>query len=144
MKTIYAENTGKFLPTMAKRLPAIAVVLLLGLVISACSDSRPPEQIVKERSQQRLDALLKGDVATALEFTTPAYQQMNTPGSYHARVQGAVHWITAITETVECKQDICNVVTKITYKHPRMGFENTRPLKEKWVKVDDQWWLYQH
>lgn len=144
MDTIYMEKCGKAGMALSKRLLAITMLLFLSVMLSACSDSRPPEQIVKERSQQRLDALLKGDIATALEFTTPAYQQMTTVNRYNLRVQGAGYWSKAIVSKVECDEDVCNLVSMVTYKHPSVGFENTRLLDEKWLKIDGQWWLYQH
>lgn len=144
MNSIYTENSGMFLPVRIKRLAAIAMLLLLGLVISACSDSRPPEQIVQERSQARLEALLDKDISKAWTYTTPSYQKLATPGQYLAQVQGVKRWTNGAIESVSCEGDVCNVVTMITYKHEALGYENTRPIEDKWIKVDGQWWLYQH
>ena len=117
---------------------------LLGVLsISACSDL-PPEEIVKERAQARLDELvINGSVAGALAYTTPQYQKMTTPERYHTRVQGAGMWTEAVVEQVGCEEDICNVKVIVTYQVPRTKTYNTTRLDERWIRIDNQWWLYQ-
>ena len=124
--------------------------LLLGLALAGCSslpmqktDDRPAEEIVRERSQARLDALLAKDIETAWGYTTPSYRERTPqPKLYYALMGGSVNWTQARVEKVECTEDTCDVTTMISYKLKKPPIENTRPLEERWIKVDGEWWIF--
>ena len=65
-------------------------------------DSRPPEEIVAERSLARVEALMDGDYAAAYVFTTPGYQSIETPERYGIRWAGVGMWEDVIVRDVTC------------------------------------------
>jgi len=134
---------AKFFSSITKSL--LVTCFLMGVLsISACTDNRAPEEIVKERSQARLDTLRAGDFEKALSYATPAYQMTTTPKRYSARVAAAPSWINAVVDSVECQQaDICDVRVMITHYMYKTKIETKIPLEEKWINVDDHWWIYQ-
>lgn len=108
-------------------------------------DNRSPEEIVTERSQERLDALMKKDLGSltiALEYTTPSFRQHTKPGEYNSRVAGRGFWNAAKVNSVSCEENVCDVVVDITYTSPQLGVPITRPLDEKWINIDGGWWIY--
>lgn len=126
------------------------LVALLALTLAGCSglpvnketDNRAPEDVVKERSQARLDALLAGDIAKAWTYTTPSYRERADHRAYTALVAGSVNWTRASVDSVSCAEEACDVTTMISYKLRKPRIENTRPLEERWIKVDGQWWIF--
>lgn len=126
-----------------------AAVLMAVAASSGCAnlveDNRTSEEIVMSRAQERYDSLMKKDMvglAEALKFTTPSFQKYTTARQYNARVAGRGMWQKANVSRVACEEDVCEVVTNITYIHPKIGVPVTRPLKDKWILVDNQWWIY--
>ena len=127
------------------------LVALLALTLAGCSglparkatDNRAPEEIVRERSQARLDALLAKDIEAAWRYTTPSYRERTPqPRLYYALMGGSINWTQAHVEKVACAEEICDVTTMISYKLRKPPIENTRPLEERWIKVDGEWWIF--
>ncbi|MCV6622359.1 MAG: hypothetical protein OIF51_11495 [Cellvibrionaceae bacterium] len=122
----------------------------LTLGLAACANvqyaNMTAEEIVKERAQQRYDALMEKSeegLKKAWEFTTPSYRSYTTHGQYNALVAGRGMWNAAKVTKVECEEDsVCEVTAQVTYTSPQMGIPITRPLENKWIKVDDSWWIY--
>lgn len=123
------------------KLLMLSVLILAG---SGCATmgAKTPEDIVAQRSQARLDALLKGDLEGAWKYTSPTYRQRVTPGAYNANVAGAVNWTAAKVDRVECEEERCEVRYQLTYNLPQLKMENTRPMNEVWIKSDGNWWIY--
>ena len=113
-----------------------------GLPATKATDNRAPEEIVRERSQARLHALLAGDIAKAWTYTTPSYRERADYRHYAALVGGSGSWTQARVDTVTCGEDACDVITEVTYRLVRPPVENTRPLDERWIKVDGEWWIF--
>lgn len=130
--------------------PAIRVLVFLPaltLLLWACDSeigrTPTPEEAVKERAQGWMDALLKGDLLGAYNFTSPNYRQFASAGTYHARVGGAGGWDTGTVDAVECEPQVCTVRYMVEYEIRRMGgVKNRRPLEYKWVELEGEWWLY--
>ncbi|WP_151702572.1 hypothetical protein [Nitrincola alkalilacustris] len=127
----------------------VLTAALVLLAVAGCASISPavvesPEEIVSKRAQERLDALIAGDLPKAWAFTTPAYRQRVTnPMHYSAVVGGSGGWINAKVDNVVCDTaESCNVRILITYKLLRPAIENTRSLDERWIKIEDQWWIF--
>ena len=129
--------------------PRLLLIAIVALFLSACA-TQPPgvpksnEEIVAERAQARVDALLAGDLPAAWSYTTPGYRQRVTnPMHYSSTVGGSGNWISAEVGSVTCSSDeACTVRMMITYPLIRGGLENTRPLEERWIKTEGQWWIF--
>ncbi len=121
-------------------------ILMAFVVLSGCASikegARTDAEIVAERSQQRLDALLAGDLEGAWRFTTPAHRQANPPGHYTRHVGGAGDWTAAEVRHVSCEDERCVAQVRLSYRIRSLNVVNTRPVEEVWIKVDDQWWIY--
>ena len=118
-------------------LPVLAIVLLV-----ACAEPMSPEEAVRERAQEWLDALINGDLEGAYAYTSPSYRQMSTAGRYHARVEGAGSWDVGEIGKVTCEEEVCQVTSIVEYEVRQMGVRNRRPLDYKWIRVEGEWWLY--
>ncbi|MBK1672614.1 hypothetical protein CKO35_04735 [Ectothiorhodospira shaposhnikovii] len=125
------------------------VVLMVLFVATGCAGWQPaPEQSAEERvaqrAQERRDALLAGDLEKAYSYLTPGYRANNSLPRYRARFGGAVSWKDASVRSVTCQEeDACTVTVMLTYRvaMPRMdAYENQRPMEERWVRVDGDWW----
>jgi len=125
----------------------IISILVLGVsaFIGGCASfgsQKSDEQIVHERAQARLNALLKQDVNEAWKYTAPSYRQRITPQAYTATVAGIINWKGATVETVSCEEERCEVNYLLSYEIKQMKMQNTRPMKEIWIKSDGEWWIY--
>lgn len=117
-------------------------LLLTAILLQGCADNRPAEEIVRERAQARLDRLMAHDVEGAYQFTTPGYRETTSADIFALRVAGVPNWTAAKVDTVACEAEVCHVRTQVSYMIQSMQMENTRPLDEKWLKLDGEWYLY--
>jgi hypothetical protein len=120
--------------------------IFLGLAAAAvggCAllDSRPPEEVLKERAQVRWDALVTGDIKGAYQFLSPGSRAVLTSEAYASTIR-AGFWKTAVVERVSCeKPDVCDVHGAIEYDH--RGSRIKSPVKETWIKEGSSWWFVQ-
>lgn len=131
--------------------PARAVVgrglLLAALALAGCAalDSRPPEEIVKERAAKRWQALVSGDFNTAYDYASPAYRQGKTRDYYvnKQRNAGVVQWLSATVVSVKCEGARCKTTTELTSKPLIPGFRGTlrSGIEETWILEDGRWWF---
>ena len=131
-----------------KKIYKLLGFLLASCLLQACADNRLPEEIVSERAQTRLDLLIEEkDLEKAYKkYTTPAYRDRTTLAYYQTRWLGTANWLEAKVsdETVSCTDDVCEMKVLVTYKVGIKGvkLESTRAMDEKWVKVDNKWYIY--
>lgn len=134
----------------ATRFPAawyqVAIVGVLLAFLSACaglsSDSAAPEELVKQRAQERLDLLLAGRIADSFRYTTPSYQKGRGLNSYTRAYAGASNWNKAEVRDVSCTGARCEVSLRVWYPAFQGKFENQRSMDERWIEVDGNWYLY--
>jgi len=120
----------------------VAVLLAIGCANSGVKGDLPPEEAVKLRAQAWADALLAGDLQKAWEFTSPNYRQFSSSKDYSRFVLGSGRWKSAVVDSVECAEEVCDVTVTIEYEIKVMKINNRRPLDYKWVLVDGEWWLH--
>ena len=126
----------------------IKLLFSLGAIalLVACSDPRPPEEIVAERAQARLDAMVARDFAAVWEYQTPGFREETPRAAFESDLKRRpVHWIDGEVGQVRCEPKRCEVEVKITYKVPNApaqlaGMGNTRPLTEIWISTGGGWW----
>lgn len=120
-------------------------MVLAAIILQSCADKRPAEEIVRERSEQRLALLMDGDVEKAFKYTTPLYQTRVDIAQYHASFAGVVDYWTGVTiNSVRCELEICHVEMKVEYtmRHGHGEVSSKRLMKEKWLKIDRKWYIY--
>jgi hypothetical protein len=126
-----------------------AGLLALGVALGGCStlDTRTPEEIVADRAQQHLDALMARDYEKAFGYTTPGYRAANTARMYSSAYAGAGFWLGAKVDQVVCTPAEapvkCEVRAKVTYKAPRQKLDLERILNHRWLNVDGVWYRYE-
>jgi len=108
----------------------------------------PPEvkaAAVKERSNARWAALIKGDKDAAYAYLSPGTREMITLDQYRGRVQTGGFRSVKI-EKVDCETETCSVGLMLTYDYlPPKG--NTRAtgittyVQETWVLEKGQAWF---
>jgi len=137
---------GSLRETRLKQLSLRTFTVAATLLLAACAGTglsgKTPEQLVEQRAQQRLDALMAHDINKAMTYTTPAYRDRTTPERYAGLYAGVVNWQEAQVHQVDCEEERCNVKVLVTYELPRPRINNTRPFDEVWIKVDGRWYIY--
>lgn len=121
-------------------------IILLALLLAACAPPPSAEEIVAERAQARWDALVKTDFEASYDFHTPGYRAETTRIEHIVGLsRRKINWISAQVQSVSCEEARCQVETRVGYRADgapgvMAGLENERPVREIWVRIDDQWW----
>jgi len=121
-------------------------VIITFLMIAACSDPATPEQQVAERALERWQAIIDNDLESAYAFLSPAYRQAVPLTMYQGRLGQHVSWRDAEVKSVSCATDACDVAVQISYRYNMPNFEkleNSRLFKEKWIRIEDDWWYFE-
>jgi hypothetical protein len=121
-------------------------VIITFLMIAACSDPATPEQQVAERALERWQAIIDNDLESAYAFLSPAYRQAVPLTMYQGRLGQNVAWRDAEVKSVSCATDACDVALQISYRYNMPNFEkleNSRLFKEKWIRIEDDWWYFE-
>ena len=126
----------------------LIILLLAGAALSGCAifDNRPPEQVVVERAEKRLELLMMGKVEDSYAYTSPGYRSTHSPLQYASDFGGAAMWLSTRVEGLECLPvavpTACDVSVLISYRPPRLSYVQTTELQETWIKVKGNWYLY--
>ena len=123
------------------------------LIMSGCTmlDQRPPEDVVLERAEAHLAALREGDFQTALDYTTPAFQQSARARRYGSMYSSAPMWRGAEIYAVECEAtevvERCTVRTRVLpFIAPHIQ-ANIRDLpvsvSADWIYTERNWYRYE-
>ena len=123
-------------------LSVLLATLFAGLSGCALFEPKSDEEAVAQRAQGWVDALLEQDYTAAYEFTSPGFKTRESARKYSKRYAGSGMWTKGAVEKVVCEVDSCNVTVRIHYKMKSSGIIASLPMKENWLKVDGQWWLY--
>jgi len=130
------------------RLRSAALAALAAILLAACADNRPPEEIVAERAQARWDALVARDFDAAYEYYTPGYRELNTSADFAAEMRRRpVTWTAAEVFAVECEADSprCEVRARLNYSAPGAipgvgSIESSSGVREMWIQIGRKWW----
>lgn len=98
-----------------------------------------------ERAGARWAALIKGDLASAYGYLTPAYRDVVSLQQYMGRVGNVVDWRLARVRDVRYDSPtVASVTMEVTYKYALPGagdvLESVRLLDEKWQYKQRDWW----
>lgn len=100
-------------------------------------DSRPPQDIVKERAEQRWAALLKGDFAAAYEYLSAGSKAITEKKNYVVMYKTGF-WKSAVLDKVACpNSETCEADFTIEYEFK--GRRMKTPLREKWIREGSNW-----
>jgi len=125
---------------------SILFASMLCLLLVACSPPPSDEEVVAQRSQARWDALVASDFETSYTYQSPPYRQETSEIEHIVGLsRRRIVWISADVSEVECDEARCEVTVSVGYRADgapgqMSGMENTRPVREIWVRLDGQWW----
>ena len=124
------------------------LVLIVALLLSACAGmGKPPEDVVKERAQERWDLLLAEDFAAAYEYLTPGYRSGVSLNQYQRKLlTQAVQWTDAKAGKSTCLEESCNVRISISYAVygavPGVSrFDSKGTTEENWIRIKGRWYF---
>ena len=128
----------------------IGAVLLataaLGLASCAVLAPKAPEQVVRERAEQRWAALVGGDFDKAWTYTQPGYRAVVKQRDYYKQFGSGGQWKSAQVNDATCQAERCTVKIHLTTKvlvPPFTGQQLIGDFDEVWIREDGQWWFYQ-
>lgn len=103
------------------------------------------EQRLAERVEARWAALAAGDFTKAYGYETPGYRDTVTPQQFQAQFGSAVQWHGAEVRHLEVADtgDRAEVEVLLDYEvSSPIGntYSNRRPLNERWIASDGDWW----
>ncbi|MEA3638340.1 MAG: hypothetical protein VBE63_00165 [Lamprobacter sp.] len=109
------------------------------------ADDRLSEQHLSDRVEARWAALAEGDFAKAYEYETPGYRDTVTPQQYPSQFGRAVRWIGAEVLHLDVSEtgDRAEVKVLLEYEaRTPVGdtYTNRRPLNERWIASEGDWW----
>ena len=125
----------------------LALCASTALVACAGINATSPEEVVKQRVNERWKALVSGDFARSYSYTAPSFRGLISQDVYRSRIGGAVNWVAGEVATVECPEAIkCIARVRIDYKpllRGRAGNTFSTYANETWVLEDGQWWAFE-
>jgi hypothetical protein len=152
LSSLESKKEGFWLRRMVGWMPVVlagAVAACAGM--GGVSKDSPPEvkaAAVKERSQARWQALIKGDLDAAYAYLSPASKAVTPIEVYRRQVRPGL-WREVKIDSVECESELCSVKLQLTYDIPRgpmspksvKGLET--PVTERWViENGSAWFMY--
>ncbi|MES2817365.1 MAG: hypothetical protein V4812_00060 [Pseudomonadota bacterium] len=132
------------------RITKLAMIGCLMAVMSACSSFQPKSDIeaVKDRAQDRMDAMLAKDMESAYAFMSPGYRNTHALSLFVSSLGGGANrLVSAEAREARCDEDACTVFVYAQYRYGSAtatdkdagAYERTN--EEKWIKVDGKWWF---
>ena len=110
--------------------------------LGGCALEQSPEEQVRERAQERLELLMAGEFEKSMRYTTPAYRGSRGLDYYRRAFLGAPSWRGVEGVEAICEDEACDVRFELTYQTLQEGMVNTRTMKERWISLDGQWFIY--
>ena len=133
-----------------RRAALAALLATATLALAACAGLQPktPEDVVRERSEARWDALIKRDFDKAYAFTQPAFRAVVKPDAYKQRFGSAGTWKGAQIHEATCEAARCTVRVRLTTAINIPRFARSIPEvvgyhDEVWVRDQGQWWFFE-
>lgn len=127
----------------------IALSLSLLYFLTACTlpvkETKTDTEILQQRARARWESLIRQDWQSAYSFEPPAYRETYNLAHFKSRYGTSVSWKTIKIKAVELKTeyDIATVRLDLGYQFlmPGAGVtKSTKPLVERWIKKNQQWW----
>lgn len=129
-------------------------VVMAALVVSGCATMVPEDSekwrdsqtpVLRERSEMRWDALVKGDFEKVYSYLSPDYRAVVTLQQYRGKFGRALEWRVARAYQVNYDSPtVASVSVEVAYRVglPPKGevIETKKFLTEKWLYKDGEWW----
>jgi hypothetical protein len=116
----------------------VAVVGLVALSGCGALDPRPDSEIVRERVQERWNALIAGNLDKAYGYITPTSRSVISLENYKNSLKTGT-WKAVAVENVDCASPtVCQVELGVT--QVVRGYSATIRTRETWMKDGYTWW----
>ncbi len=116
------------------------VILLVLLGMNGCATfvEREPEEVVRQRINERWSALIDGRLETAYTYETPEYRELYPFTTFRKKMNGVGVWRKVDIDKLSCELEKCVATVRIhvTIKFG-MGFdsvESSGRSEEYWVQ----------
>jgi len=134
--------------TMTIKTHRIALASLLSIALAGCASLQTkPEDAVTQRANARWQALVKGDLEAAYNYSSPGFRAVVDLGGFKGRTGIAGRWLDAQVARVECDLPTrCKAVVRIEYSTLIPGKSKVKMdthIDETWLLEDGQWWIFQ-
>jgi hypothetical protein len=117
-----------------------------GCATPGISSVDDPTKIVMDRAQLRWNAAIAGDFAKSYEFMAPSYRRINDFKLYRAQRAGEAALLSARVLSAQCAtSESCTARVRIEFNNPVARAQQdvvATHYDERWVKEENQWWLY--
>ena len=141
-------NTHTRINKIAVRPIVTVLVLLAVMLLSACATTSTAsrEDVIKERSQARWDALLARDYASAYAFYSPGYRSAVSVVDFEIGIRiRRIRFTSAKFMEQNCEENTCTVVFQVGYRAgtPVPGvavWDGYDTISDQWVKTGGEWW----
>ena len=128
-------------------------VTLIGLLaVTGCASltgvQPAPEEVVAERAQERMDALVAGDYERVYGFETPGFRETVSLEDYLDERSGRITYADGRVREVRCEQTVCVAEVAVSYRfrsvrgRASVAEPVTRISEQRWVQSGDQWWHF--
>lgn len=127
----------------------ISAFLCAPILLSACASlsTSAPEVEVRQRANERWQALVAGDIDRARSYHTPGFKALVSAAGYRGRIGNAGSWVGAEVTDVKCPEKAkCIVRVRIDFKpvmSRRFGDKISTHADETWLLEDSKWWMFQ-
>lgn len=106
----------------------------------------PPEaEAVRQRAQERWDALQANDFERAWTYLEPAAREGIKQEDYKNHFGASVEWVDVAARNVKCITARCAVLVRMTTRvavptSAKGTMEITTHFEEEWMQEEGQWW----
>jgi hypothetical protein len=143
-----SAGIGNSALSMAKSRRERGLAMLVSLMLAACASAPvvPPEEIVRQRANERWAALVKRDFAKAYTYSTPAYRALVNTDAYRDRFSQG-NWSggevvkVACPEVAQCISTVRIEMKSLLFR--KYGDNISTHYDEIWLLEEGQWWLQQ-
>jgi hypothetical protein len=127
--------------------------LFAALMVAGCatvpsaglSKESPPDvkrAVLKERINERWNALIRGDLDQAYTFLSAASKEAYPLSVYKSKVKPGM-WRSVAIDGIECEAEICKATLTLTYDHRLMKGISTQLLEIWTIDNGNAWFVYQ-
>lgn len=129
---------------------SVVCLVFAAVIVAGCATtgvgSPPAEEVVLERAQARLNAMLARDWAAAYPFMTPGYRAIVPQRRFGNQFQGPVQWEEAKAKDAKCEEKRCVVNVEVSFRLVLPGHMDritSTNFEEIWVLEDGQWFKFE-
>lgn len=137
--------------TRSALLAALSLVAAAAAATPAAAVALVPEAAVRQRADQRWEAMVDGKFENAYQYLSPGFRAVQSYKTYSSRFANTA-WTSGKAVRVECndERDRCVATVRVESRafmpglqmNNGQGTELKTYIEENWIKQDGNWWLF--